>query len=170
MNTVIHNMSSKQAIIDLQFVTDNNHSFIKELAVYDYNIKLAKVYCFLPPYPEFYLNKKSKDQNAFAKKFIHDFDWNSGSQSFQNVENVLKKYKNHTIFVKGSFKKQLLENYNIENVIDVDADVPSLQNNNLRNIYCFAHKKVPNQNHRCALKNVYFIEKHISVISTDNMI
>lgn len=152
-------------VIDFQFITDNNHLFIKELAISEYQSYKFHVYLFHSPYPEWYLSNKSVIQNKFNEQNITEFDWNSGILPFYKIKNILNKYNDSRILVKGYEKKQILENYGLRNVRDLNRKIPRLNENNFNTIYCRAHKKVVRNHIRCALKNVLFIKSLISKLS-----
>lgn len=167
-HTSFFNMEVKVAIIDIQFVTDEKKNFIKELAIYDYNINKSSVYSFLPPYPKWYLVENSQKQNKYNKFFIHSFDWNNGTTPFNEIDDILIKYKDYKVFVKGIQKKTILKQYGINSVVDIDVDLPSLSKNTSFGSYCSAHRRVPDSKTICALKNVNFIKLNIFNVSLVN--
>lgn len=161
----ISNMNRTSYILDFQGFKDENNKFIlKEVAVMDIkNLKLLHWFV-RQPYPLSKLSPAAQRQARFNSRFYHGIPFNYGNAPFYYIKKKLIKVLSHnTVYVKGSEKKDFLQEMFKEAKFEDLTNFPSLKllRSRFNNYNCSFHSS--NQMcpfFSCALNNVYNIHSY----------
>lgn len=151
------------AAIDVQGFYINNKFIAKEVAILDYEWKLAH-FLLKPPVDIRVNTAKDFRQIRWLYENYHGIRWSDGHVDYEEIQPIIAQYLNQyaTIYVCGQQKEQfvqslgLLDDVNIIDMKIVGDDFNRLSemttNDNNR---CLFHKKT--LKNMCAIKNVYNI-------------
>jgi hypothetical protein len=157
--------NNSSVIMDFQYLRGNsqNEFFIKELSTCTFGKFDMKSYHFKPPYGIQQLTSLNAMKcNTFIEN-NRNISWNDGCLDYTQVENVLLKFADKNIFVKGLQKKRLLKMYlpntAIENLENLFVNMPSLNKLRDYDFKCLTHYKTNFCAHKNVINMIMFLEK-----------
>lgn len=151
-------------VIDFEGFRLKNKFLFKELAFCKVSNLETKLYSFLPPFHWKYLSSAEKKTAHYCETYLHKIKWSQGETSVDDIPNIFKTLisEKDTIYVKGSYKKTLLENYlsasfDIRNLEDLECPrINELVKSEFRPVKCRISKHQHVQDHCALFKAINF--------------
>lgn len=157
-------MASRTVIIDIQGFQLDQLFIPKEMTAVDLNTGLRMSHhVFKEPYPFDELSEKHKNNVRWLTDHYHGLSWAGvGHTHLGDMRDVIDEitFDADRVLCKGTVKKMFLQKYVRCEVVDLDAEVPSLRR--LTNkATCSSHNF---ENCHCSMTNVFYIYNYLRFI------